>query len=153
MKLMRHAWRNGTAPRCTAEVSEFVEKHVHEEFILTAGVKSLPVHRHLMHVEKPMILRKPPHTVHKALKGGGTMSQTINRTRDKILVHPYKHAAAVASSRMGGEADSTEDDHGDSRRPPLPSLFTVAGVIGGTEYEPYHKYTHNLYPFKEQLAH
>ena len=32
-------------------------------------------------------------------------------------------------------------------------MFAVAGVIGGAEYDPYHKYRHNLYPFKEQLAH
>ena len=151
---MKHVWRNGTAPGCTAEVPEFEEKHIHHEYVLTAGVKSLPVHRHLMHVEKPMILRKPPHTVHKVLKGGGTTSQT-NKTRDKISVHPYKHAAAIASSRTRGEADDTEDDAAQQagRRLSSPSLFGVAGVIGGAEYDPYHKYRHNLYPFKEQLAH
>ena len=120
MKVMKHVWRNGTAPRCTAEVPEFVEKHVHEEYALTAGVKSLPVHRHSMHVEKPMILRKPPHTVHKVLKGSANMLHKNSTTRDKNSVHPYKHAAAIASSRTAEAADSTEDDQAD-RRPPLSS--------------------------------
>ena len=107
---MKHAWRDGTAPRCTAEVPGFVEKHIHHEYVLTAGVKNLPVHQHLLHVEKPMILRKPPHTVHKALKVGGTTSSHTNKTtQDKISVHPYKHAAAIASSCTVGEADDTED--------------------------------------------
>ena len=145
---MKHAWRDGTAPTCTAEVLEFVEKHVHHDYVLTAGVKSLPVHRHLLHVEKPTILRKPPHTVHKTLKGG-TSSHTI-KTRDRISGHPYKHTAAIASSRTGGDAD---DDTEEDRKLSSPSLFGVAGIIGGLEYDPYQKYRHNLYPFKEQLAH
>ena len=98
-----------------------------------------------------MILCKPPHTVQKALKGGGgggTTSSHTNKTRDKISVHPYKHAAAIASLRTGREADDTED-----RKLSSPSLFGVAGVIGGAEYDPYHKYRHDLYFFKEQLAH
>ena len=152
MKVMKHAWRNGTAPRCTAEVPEFVEKHIHHEYVLTAGVKSPPVHQHLLHVEKPMILYKPPHTVHKVLKGGGTTCSHTNKTLDKILVHPYKHTAAIASSHT---ADDTEDGAAQQagRRPSSPSLCGVAGVIGGAEYDPYHKYRHDLYPFKEQLAH
>ena len=76
---------------------------------------------------------------------GGTSSDTI-KTRDRISGHPYKHAAAIASSRTGGEADDTEED----RKLLSPSLFGVAGVIGGVEYDRYHKYRHNLYPFIEQ---
>ena len=145
---MKDASRNGTAPTCTAEVPEFVEKHIHHEYVLTAGVKSLPVHQHLLHVEKPTILRKPPHTVHKTLKDA-TSSHTI-KTWDRISGHPYKHAAAIASSRTGGEADdNTEED----RKLSSSSLFGVAGIIGGVEYDLYQKYRHNLYPFKEQLAH
>ena len=155
--MMKHAWRNGTAPTCTAEVPDFVEKHVHDNYILTAGVKSLPVHRHLLHVDKPTILRKPPHTVHKALKGGGGGAQTTRMTRDRISTHPYKHAAAIASSRR---TDDPLDDGGDADEgshknvsASIPSLFGVAGVIGGPEYDPYQKYRHDIYPFKEQLAH
>ena len=165
---MKHAWRNGTAPTCTAEVPDFVEKHVHHNYILTAGVKSLPVHRHLLHVDKPTILRKPPHTVHKVLKGGAgggatsslssSSSQTTRRARDRISGHPYKHAAAIASARRTD--DPSLDDGGDhpdessNRNMSLiPSLFGVAGVIGGPEFDPYQKYRHDIYPFKEQLAH
>ena len=162
---MKHAWRNGTAPTCAAEVPDFVEKHVHHNYILTAGVKSLPVHRHLLHVDKPTILRKPPHTVHKVLKGcgaggGATSSQTTRRTRVRISSHPYKHAAAAIASARRTD-DSFSDDGGDhpdesSNRKIMsstPSLFGVAGVIGGPEYDPYQKYRHDIYPLKEQLAH
>ena len=168
MKLMKHAWRNGTAPTCTAEVPDFVEKHVHHNYILTAGVKSLPVHRHLLHVDKPTILRKPPHTVHKVLKSGGaggtsSSSQTNRRTRDRISSHPYKHAAAAIASARRTD-DSFSDDGGGGDHPDessnrnmssssMPSLFGVAGVIGGPEYDPYQKYRHDIYPFKEHLAH
>ena len=151
---MKHAWRNGTAPTCTAEVPEFVERHVHENYVLTAGVKSLPIHRHLLHVERPTILRKPPHTVHKTLrKGGGEM----RKVADRISGHPYKHAATVASSRRHrtddtAAGDSDEDDISKRQAAP-PSLFGVAGVIGGPEFDPYQQYRHNIYPFKEQLAH
>ena len=87
------------------------------------------------------------------MKGGGTTSQT-NKTRDKISIHPYKHATAIASSCTGREADDTENDAAQQADRRLsPSLFAVAGIIGGAEYDPYHKYRHNLYPFKEQLAH
>ena len=79
LNLMKRAWRNGTAPTCTAEVSEFVEKHVHDNYVLTAGVKSLPVHKHLLHVDKPTTLRKPPHTVHKVLKGTTSSSSSTTR--------------------------------------------------------------------------
>ena len=164
---MKHAWRNGTAPTCTAEVPDFVEKHVHHNYILTAGVKSLPVHRHLLHVDKPTILRKPPHTVHKVLKGGGgaggaTSSQTTRRTRDRISSHPYKHAAAaIASARRtddsfsddGGGGDHPDNESSNRNMSSIPSLFGVAGVIGGPEYDPYQKYRHDIYPFKEHLAH
>ena len=152
---MKHAWRHGTAPKCTAEVPEFVERHVHDNYVLTAGVKSLPIHRHLLHVERPTILRKPPHTVHKTLRGG---SQRRAPPPDRISGHPYKHAAAIASSRrhrtddiatIGGDSDDDERQ----AAPPAPSLFGVAGVIGGPEFDPYLQYRHNIYPFKEQLAH
>ena len=164
---MKHAWRNGTAPTCTAEVPNFVEKHVHDNFILTAGVKSLPVHRHLLHVDKPTVLRKPPHTVHKVLKGdsGGATSMssqttTTRRTKDRISSHPYKHAAAaIASARCRTDDPSSDDGGGDERSisssssSSLPSLFGVAGVIGGPEFDPYQKYRHDIFPFKEHLAH
>ena len=170
---MKHAWRNGTAPTCTAEVPDFVEKHVHENYILTAGVKSLPVHRHVLHVDTPTILRKPPHTVHKVLKGGAggggggggggaTSSQTMTkRTRDRISSHPYKHAAAIASSRRtdgpsddgGGDLTEGGSNKNLSSSSSIPSLFGAAGVIGGPEFDPYQKYRHEIYPFKEQLAH
>ena len=164
---MKHAWRNGTAPICTAEVPNFVEKHVHDNFILTAGVKSLPVHRHLLHVDKPTVLRKPPHTVHKVLKGdsGGATSMssqtTTRRTKDRISSHPYKHAAAaIASARRTNDDPSSDDGGGggggDERNissPSIPSLFGVAGVIGGPEFDPYQKYRHDIFPFKEHLAH
>ena len=151
---MKHAWRNGTAPKCTAEVPEFVERHVHDTFVLTAGVKNLPIHRHLLHVERPTILRKPPHTVHKTLRGGGGE----RKAADRISGHPYKHAATIASSRRrrtddtAGDSDD-KDDISKRRAAPLPSLFGVAGVIGGPEFDPYQQYRHNIYPFKEQLAH
>ena len=160
---MKHAWRNGTAPTCTAEVPEFVEKHVHDNYVLTAGVKSLPVHKHLLHVDKPTILRKPAHTVHKVLKGGGgptSSSQiTTRRTRDRISGHPYKHAVAIASARSG--TDEPDDDGAEEGSRTLlsssslssPSLFGVAGVIGGPEFDSYQMYRHGIFPFKEQLAH
>ena len=161
---MKHAWRNGTAPTCTAEVPNFVEKHVHDNFILTAGVKSLPVHRHLLHVDKPTVLRKPPHTVHKVLKGGGgatsiSSQTTTRRTRDKISSHPYKHAAAAIASARRTDDPSSDDGGGDERNisssssSSIPSLFGVAGVIGGPEFDPYQKYRHDIFPFKEHLAH
>ena len=161
MTLMKHAWRNGTAPTCTAEVPDFVEKHVHQNYILTAGVKSLPVHRHLLHVDKPTILRKPPHTVHKVLKGGAaggatsSSSQTTTRRAwDETSAHPYKHAAAIASARCTDDP-SLDDDESSNRNmsTSIPSMFGVAGVIGGPEFDPYQKYRHDIYPFKEQLAH
>ena len=158
---MKHAWRNGTAPTCTAEVPNFVEKHVHENFILTAGVKSLPVHRHLVHVNKPTVLRKPPHTVHKVLKGGGGSSSGGRRARDRISSHPYKNAAAAIASSRRTDDPSSDDGGGDERNISssssssslLPSLFGVAGVIGGPEFDPYQKYRHDIFPFKEHLAH
>ena len=159
---MKHAWRNGTAPTCTAEVPNFVEKHVHDNYILTAGVKSLPVHRHLLHVDKPTVLRKPPHTVHKVLKGGGatpmSSQTTTRRARDRISSHPYKHAAAAIASARRTD-DPSSDDGGDERNisssssSSIPSLFGVAGVIGGPEFDPYQKYRHDIFPFKEHLAH
>ena len=151
---MKHAWRDGTAPKCTAEVSDFVERHVHDNYVLTAGVKRLPVHRHLLHVERPTILRKPPHTVHKTLRGGGG-----ERKVDRISGHPYKHAATIASARCrtddtGGDSGEEEEDIGRRQQAaPAPSLFGVAGVIGGPEFDPYQQYRHNIFPFKEQLAH
>ena len=146
LKVMKHAWRNGTAPTCTAEVPEFVERHVHDNYVLTAGVKPLPVHRHLLHGEKPTILRKPPHTVHKALKGGTTSStQTIKKTRDRISGHPYKHAAAIASShRIGGDAADNDTEEDNRKQLSSPSLFGVAGVIGGAEFDPYHQYRQSI---------
>ena len=167
---MKHAWRNGTAPTCTAEVPNFVEKHVHENYILTAGVKSLPVHRHLLHVDKPTVLRKPPHTVHKVLKGGGggggtpmSSQTTTRRARDRISSHPYKHAAAAIASARRTDDPSSDDGGGgggggggDERNissSSIPSLFGVAGVIGGPEFDPYQKYRHDIFPFKEHLAH
>ena len=161
---MKHAWRNGTAPTCTAEVPNFVEKHVHDNYILTAGVKSLLVHRHLLHVDKPTVLRKPPHTVHKVLKGGGgggatSMSSqtTTRRARDRISSHPYKHAAAAIASARRTDDPSLDDGGGDERNisssSSIPSLFGVAGVIGGPEFDPYQKYRHDIFPFKEHLAH
>ena len=153
MKVMKHAWRHGTAPTCTAEVPEFVERHVHDNYVLTAGVKSLPIHRHLLHVEKPTILRKPPHTVHKTLRGGGGSEKKW----DRISGHPY----AIASSRRrtddyypkdddsGGDEDSTRQTSSSS----IPSMFGVTGVIGGPEFDPYQHYRHSIFPFKEQLAH
>ena len=150
---MKHAWRNGTAPKCTAEVPEFVERHVHDNYVLTAGVKRLPVHRHLLHVQRPTVLRKPPHTVHKTLRGG----VGGERKADRISGHPYKHAATIASSCRrtddnGGDSDEEEDISKRQAVPP-PSMFGVAGVIGGPEFDPYQQYRHNIFPFKEQLAH
>ena len=163
---MKQARRNGTAPTCTAEVPDFVEKHVHDNYILTAGVKSLPVHRHLLHVDKPTVLRKPPHTVHKVLKGGGgggggggtsmsSSSQTsTRRARDRISSHPYKHAAAAIASARRIDDPSSDDGGGDEiSKINMPSLFGVAGVIGGPEFDPYQKYRHDIFPFKEHLAH
>ena len=156
---MKRAWRTGTAPTCTAEVPEFVEKHVHDNYVLTAGGKSLPVHKHLLHVDKPTILRKPPHTVHKVLKGGGgpsSQTTTNRRIRDRISGHPYKHAAAIASARR--DTDEPDDDGAEGGRhlpssSSSPSLFGVAGVIGGPEFDSYQMYRHGIFPFKEQLAH
>ena len=139
-----------------------ITTHVHDNYVLTAGVKSLPVHKHLLHVDKPTILRKPPHTVHKVLKGGGgptLSSQTTRRTRDRISGHPYKHAAAIASARSG--TDEPDDDGTEEGSRTLlsssssssPSLFGVAGVIGGPEFDSYQMYRHGIFPFKEQLAH
>ena len=154
-------------PTCTAEVPDFVEKHVHDNYILTAGVKSLPVHRHLLHVDKPTVLRKPPHTVHKVLKGGGgggggggatlmSSQTTARRARDRISSHPYKHAAAaIASARRTDDDPSSDDGGGDERNissSSMPSMFGVAGVIGGPEFDPYQKYRHDIFPFKEHLA-
>ena len=168
LNLMKRAWRNGTAPTCTAEVPDFVEKHVHDNYVLTAGVKRLPVHKHLLHVDKPTILHKPPHMVHKVLKGGGggggptssssSSSQTTRRARDRISNHPYKHvAAAIASARRSTDDpdDDGAEEGGGSRHLPSssPSLFGVAGVIGGPEFDSYQMYRHGIFPFKEQLAH
>ena len=145
---MKHAWRDGTAPKCTSEVPEFVERHVHDNYVLTAGVKSLPVHQHLLHVEKPTVLRKPSHTVHKTLRGGGGGE----RKADRISGHPYKHAARIASSRRRTD-DTGGDSGGEEERQSVPSMFGVAGIIGGPEFDPYQQYRHNIFPFKEQLAH
>ena len=104
---MKNAWQTGTAPKCTAEVP------------------------------KPMILRKPPHTVHKVLKA---------TTRpDSVSLHPYKHAAAIASSCTRG-VHGDENDYDDVSAPQQEEkrsssfMFAIAGVIGGVEYDPYHKY-------------
>ena len=147
MNILKHAWRHGTAPKCTAEVPEFVERHVHDNYVLTAGVKRLPVHRHLLHVERPTVLRKPSHAVHKTLRGGGG-----ERRADRISGHAYKHAAAsIASSRR--RIDDSGGEEEDIIKRQQPSLFGVAGVIGGPEFDPYQQYRHNIFPFKEQLAH
>ena len=39
MKVMKNVWRGGTAPRCTSEVLEFVEKHIHEKFFTNSWDK------------------------------------------------------------------------------------------------------------------
>ena len=37
LTLMKDAWRNRRAPKSTGEISDFVERHVHKEFVLTVA--------------------------------------------------------------------------------------------------------------------
>ena len=55
-RIMKRALKNGTAPTCTSEVHDFVNKCVDDEFVLTPGVKQLPVHRHLASLQQATIL-------------------------------------------------------------------------------------------------
>ena len=108
-----------------------------------------------MHVKKPIILHKPPHTVHKVLKGSSSaQNSTTNTTRwqDNVSLHPYKHAAAAIASSPGDDDDDGPAAQQEKKRSST-SLFGIAGVIGGAEYDPYHNFRHDLYLFKEQLAH
>ena len=51
--------------------------------------------------------------------------------------------------------DGAEESGGSTHLPSSssPSLFGVAGVIGGPEFDSYQMYRHAIFPFKEQLAH
>ena len=64
---MKQAWRDGTAPTRTLDVPDVVERHVHENFFLSMGPKKLPTHRHLEGKKPPLIVRNPPHRLHKSL--------------------------------------------------------------------------------------
>ena len=81
---MKSAWKDGTAPTRTLDVPDFVERHVHENFAVSMGPKPLPRHKHLEGTRPPLIVRNPPHRVHKSLnvnkssmgnEGGATSNQ------------------------------------------------------------------------------
>ena len=80
---------------------------------------------------------------------------TTRRARDRISSHPYKHAAAAIASAHRTDDPSSDDGGGDERNisSSIPSLFGVAGVVGGPEFDPYQKYRHDIFPCKEHLAH
>ena len=120
LKLMKDAWKRGVALKTTADVANFVEWHVHDEFVLSVGPKRLLMHKHLATAQPSMIVHKPPHRVHKALKlhcgcggdrkgggggGDGSISYTVSiksrrkvKKDDIIQHHPYKYAAEIAQS-------------------------------------------------------
>ena len=150
---MSKTWENGTAPTNTTEVLDFVEKHVHEEFTLTAGVKHLLVQKHVASLQQPMILRKPTHSVHKVLKESSQKKAMKAVAADNISLHLYKLAATIASSRRGGGGNDEDDDASPPPLPPPSAMFCVAGLIGGPEYDHFHKYRHDMFVFKEDLAH
>ena len=162
---MKRAWRDGTAPTCTLDVPDFVERHVHENFAVSMGPKPLPRHKHLEGTQFPLIVRNPPHHVHKSLnlnkssmgtEGGATSNQIKIKGRravkkdNKLQHHPYAHAAKNAKRQGGlgfGDDDDTNDDMSSS------PLFTKAGIIGTPEFDSYAKYRLDIFPFKEALKH
>jgi len=169
LKLMKRAWRDGTAPTRTLDVPDFVERHVHENFAVSMDPKPLPRHRHLEGTRSPLIVRNPPHYVHKSLNmnkssmGTESGSATSNRIKikgrrtvkkdNKLQHHPYAHAAKHAKRQSGGLGfgDDTDDDTNDDMSPS--PLFTKAGIIGTPEFDAYDKYRLDLFPFKEALKH
>ena len=165
---MKRAWRDGTAPTRTLDVPDFVERHVHENFAVSMGPKPLPRHRHLEGTRSPLIVRNPPHHVHKSLKlNKSTMGKEVGATSNHIQVkgrrgvkkdnklqhHPYAYAAKVAKGKSplsGGLGDDDGDNNDDMLSSPL---FTKAGVIGTPEFDAYDKYRLDIFPFKEALKH
>ena len=84
---MNHAWRDGTAPTRTLDVPDFVERHVHENFVLSMGPKQLPKHRHLEGTKPPLIVRNPPHRLHKSLTlNKSTMVGQESATSNQIQI-------------------------------------------------------------------
>ena len=163
---MKRAWRDGTAPS-TLDVPDFVERHVHENFAVSMGPKPLPRHRHLEGTRSPLIVRNPPHHVHKSLNlNKSTMGKEVGATSNKIQVkgrravkkdklqhHPYAYAAKVAKGKSplsGGLGDDDGDNNDDISSSPL---FTKVGVIGTPEFDAYDKYRLDIFPFKEALKH
>ena len=169
LKLMKRAWRDGTAPTRTLDVPDFVERHVHENFAVSMGPKPIPRHKHLEGTKSPLIVRNPPHHVHKSLnmnkssmgtEGGGATSNHIKikgrrtvKKDNKLQHHPYAHAAKHAKRQSGGLGfgDDTDGDTNDDMSPS--PLFTKAGIIGTPEFDSYDKYRLDLFPFKEALKH
>ena len=165
---MKSAWKDGTAPTRTLDVSDFVERHVHENFAVSMGPKPLPRHKHLEGTRPPLIVRNPPHRVHKSLNlnkssmgnEGGAISNQIKikgrravKKDNKLQHHPYAHAAKFAkgqSSMLGGLGDNDGDINNDMSSSPL---FTKAGIIGPPEFDAYDKYRLDIFPFKEALKH
>ena len=164
---MKHAWRDGTAPTRTLDVPDFVECHVHENFAVSMGPKPLPRHKHLEGTKSPLIVRNPPHHVHKSLnlykssmgtEGGATSNQIKIKGRravkkdNKLQHHPYAYAAKNAKRQGGlGLGDDVDGDTNDDMSPS--PLFTKAGIIGTPEFDSYDKYRLDIFPFKEALKH
>ena len=165
---MKRAWRDGTAPTRTLDVPDFVERHVHENFAVSMGPKPIPRHKHLEGTKSPLIVRNPPHHVHKSLnlnkssmgtEGGGATSNHIKikgrraiKKDNKLQRHPYAHAAKHAKQQGGlGFGDDNDGDTNDDMSPS--PLFTKAGIIGTPEFDSYDKYRLDIFPFKEALKH
>ena len=168
---MKQAWRDGTAPTRTLDVPDFVERHVQENFVLSMGPKQLPKHKHLEGTQPPLIVRNPPHHLHKSLtlnkstmgKESATSNQIQIKGRravkkdSKLQHHPYAYAAKVAKGKSSlsvhghGDGDSPNDE--DDDMPSSSSLFTKAGVIGSPVFDAYDKYRLDIFPFKEALKH
>ena len=167
---MKRAWRDGTAPTRTLDVPDFVERHVHENFAVSMGPKPLPRHKHLEGTKSPLIVRNPPHHVHKSLnlnkssmgtEGSGATSHHIKikgrravKKDNKLQHHPYAYAAKHAKRQGGGLGLGDDNNDGDTNDDMSPSpLFTKAGIIGTPEFDAYDKYRLDLFPFKEALKH
>ena len=165
---MKRAWRDGTAPTRTLDVPDFVERHVHENFAVSMGPKPLPRHKHLEGTKSPLIVRNPPHHVHKSLnlnkssmgtEGSGATSNHIKikgrravKKDNTLQHHPYAHAAKTAKRQSAPSIGY--DDDGDTNEDMSPSLlFTKAGIIGTPEFDAYDKYRLDIFPFKEALKH
>ena len=170
LKLMKRAWRDGTAPTRTLDVPDFVERHVHENFAVSMGPKPLPRHKHLEGTKSPLIVRNPPHHVHKSLnlnkssmgtEGGDATSNHIKikgrravKKDNKLQHHPYAYAAKHAKRQGGGLGFGDDNNDGDTNDDMSPSpLFTKAGIIGTPEFDSYDKYRLDIFPCKEALKH